>query len=645
MASSTGWAACIATSGAFSINSNSTDCYDWTSGDIVIATGVSVIPSSVNSSPFSTSGPVATFTNNGEITSNNAAGGGEPIRILHDVTAITNAQTGVIRNSTSAFTVFVLDGTVTDLNNSGQISNSAYITVGVAYGSGVITNLNNSATGSITSGNAPAVYAANGGQISNINNAGTISSASVAIYSASPINSITNTGSIFSSIGSLGIFSPAGMSTLNNSQGLGNAHGALSYSGTLPSNYNIIINGTGNYGQLDVSGGNGLLSFGIHALTGTHIGASGTTYSNVITGIDSSNISNENTPLTYSNSGKSATYELRQGSTSTVWDLYILASDFLTLNLGPSAADTQAALQNSARKLRSVFNLAAISSNFANMNTYDCGLFDSKGVCVSLGGRYTTTDSPNLSSSSAVMVLGYKATPTLRIGGFVDQNLNNHAPAGIDISNKNPLMGLFAVWNQQPDALGYQLKLANAYQEKDISLTREVIGSSEAGRGDTTLNTQSYVGELSYAFKYGDNSTVRPYLALRHTTIKQDAYTESGVSTPLSYANLKDRTTSALLGLKLHYRLTPTTSLTGSLGIEQDLQHSVDHYSAYSAGISGLTSENFNDSIKRTRPVATLGAYYAVSKTQRIAAEVYYQQLAFQSTGASTAYMNYMIGF
>ena len=89
----------------------------------------------------------------------------------------------------------------------------------------------------------------------------------------------------------------------------------------------------------------------------------------------------------------------------------------------------------------------------------------------------------------------------------------------------------------------------------------------------------------------------------------------------------------------------PKTTLTASLGVEQDLDHSVDDYSATSTGIGGLTSENFNNNIKRTRPVVSAGAYYAVSKTQRIAGDIYYQQLPFQSTGSTTAYFNYTIGF
>jgi hypothetical protein len=320
------------------------------------------------------------------------------------------------------------------------------------------------------------------------------------------------------------------------------------------------------------------------------------------------------------------------------WDLLVFLS-------GPSAIDTQASIRNSAQRLRSVFNHAAVSTNFANMNTYDCNLFDSQGMCLSVGGRYTNVDNPGSSSTSAVVVFGYKATENIRIGGFLDENVNNSMPTGIKVSNKNPMMGVFVVWNQNADALGYQVKLANAYLDKDIKTTRDVIGTSEAGVGSTNLNTQSYVGELSYAFTYMDNTLLRPYLALRHTTIKQDGYTEKGVSSPLRYASLTDRSTTALVGLKLNHAMTPRTTLTGSLGVEHDLEHSVDDYSATSTGISGLTSENFNDSIQRTRTVASAGAYYAVSKKQRISGDIYYQQLPFQSTGSTTAYFNYMIGF
>jgi hypothetical protein len=515
------------------------------------------------------------------------------------------------------------------LNNSGTITtnfrpiflDAGAIVNGGLNNSGVITN-----TG-VGVSPSPAIDISAGatinGGITNAAAGSIVSVTSDAIKNAGSIDFITNNGSISAATGFFGINNSGSINTLNNKQS------NLTYTGLLPTNYNIIINSTSNFGKLVATSATGTTAFGI--ATGST--ASNNLYSSILSGVTSSQITN--TSGTFS--GYNWLLSLQSGS-STIWDL-------LFESLGPSAVDTQSSLRTSALRLRNIFNIATISTNFANMNTYDCNLFDTKGMCISAGGRYTAVDNPNSNSTSAVVVVGYKATPNIRIGGFLDQNVSNNTPTGIKVSNKNPLMGIFAVWNQNANGLGYQVKVANAYQDKDVNTTRDVIGTSEAGSGATNLNTQSYVGELSYAFLTNqDKTTLRPYLALRQTTIKQDAYTETGVATPLTYAAIKDRSTTALVGLKLNHALTPKATLTASLGIEQDLEHKVDQYTATSADISGLTSENFNDSIKRTRPVASVGAYYAVSKTQRISGDVYYQQLPFQSTGSTTAYFSYMIG-
>ena len=649
--------ACTTTSGSYSITSNTTGCYDWTSGDITINLGTSLIPST-GRNPISTSGSVGTLVNNGSIISNNLSGSGEPILINNNVSMISNSNTGLIQNQTSAFTVFVLNGTLSTLDNSGQIINignagAAEAAIGVAFGSGVIANLNNLSTGLISTVNHSAIVSAYGGRIDNISNAGEIrvtggvignnwgtNDDGSVIFNDGHITSITNTGSIHTAVsGAFGIMNNISnandansgiIDTLNNLQGASSS--ALTYSGRLPTNYNIIINSPTNFGKLLVNGSAGTTTFGIY--TGSIV--TNGTYASVLTGLTLSDLTA--TTGTYG----SGTWTLMNTSGS-IWDL--IMAGYTSIPAGPSTVDTQASLHNTAQRLRSAFNSAAISTNFANMNTYDCNLFDTKGMCISVGGRYTTVDNPSSNSTSAVVVAGYKASPNIRIGGFLDQNVNNNTPTGIKVSNKNPLMGVFAVWNQNADGLGYQLKVANAYQDKDVNTSRDVIGTSEAGAGATNLNTQSYVGELSYAFTYQGKTLLRPYLALRHTIIKQDAYTETGVSTPLSYASLTDRSTTALVGLKLNHSLTPKTTLTASLGVEQDIKHSVDQYRATSVGISGLTSEDFNDSINRTRPVASAGAYYAASKKQRISGDFYYQQLPFQSTGSTTAYFNYMVGF
>jgi hypothetical protein len=324
-------------------------------------------------------------------------------------------------------------------------------------------------------------------------------------------------------------------------------------------------------------------------------------------------------------------------------DAPILIGNYLLFFAGPLAADTQASLQLTGQRLRSVFDTAINSTNFANMNTYDCDVFGENGWCVSGGVRYTNVNSPDSETTSAVLVAGYRISPQFRIGGFLDQGLNHDMPAGINMHNKIPLLGMFGVWNQNADELGWQVKLANAYQVKDVDITREVVGTSEAGTGSADLTTESYVGVASYTLMYGEQTLIRPYLALRYTKIEQEGYTETGVTTPLTFAPLTDRSTTALLGVKLEQALTPQTTLKASLGIEHDLDRDVDTYSA--TGVSGLTSESFSNNLDKTRPVAALGVDYAVSRTQVVTADLFYQQQPFESTGSTTFYLNYTVGF
>lgn len=542
------------------------------------------------------------------------------------------------------------------LTNNGTISSSyggLWVNNAVTAGlvnTGTITNSHNSNAAVVVTDN----YSAYGWgpnfpvpQVTLIENSGTIESTNAGAFAISNlggvITTMTNTGSIIGGSGRAGIsnedyFQPASIQFLNNLQGSGNANGPLTITGNLPVNYNIIIDSASVYGRLrGVSYVNGSLNFGIHGTS--HLAAG--TYSSVLSGLTSANISNYASIFdVWNNFDSTYRWKLLAGATADTWDLLVAA-----LMLGPSAVDTQASLHSLAPKLRTYYTQQAVATNFANMNTYDCNLFDAKGVCVSVGGQQTYVDDPSSNLTSTVVVAGYKVSPTFRIGGFLNQNLNNNTVSGVQVSNANPLMGLFAVWNQNEDHLGYQVKIANAYQDKDVTTTREIIGSSEAGKGRTTLNTQSYVGEVSYAFLVNAESTlIRPYAALRYTRIQQDGYTEEpSVSSPLTYAALTDRSTTALVGVKLNHKLTDKISLMGSLGVEQDLHHHVNDLAA--SGVSGLTSENFNDNIQRTRPVASVGAVYRPSKNQRIAADVYYQQLPFQSTGAATAYVNYTIGF
>jgi hypothetical protein len=106
---------------------------------------------------------------------------------------------------------------------------------------------------------------------------------------------------------------------------------------------------------------------------------------------------------------ESTTQSLLKWAYESVADTAIIISESSTPSI--TSADTQSSLTTLSKSLRSSFNYSLMSSNYANMNTYDCNLFDKNNMCISAGGRITTIDNPSSHHSAAVVVLGHKISP------------------------------------------------------------------------------------------------------------------------------------------------------------------------------------------------------------------------------------------
>ena len=425
------------------------------------------------------------------------------------------------------------------------------------------------------------------------------------------------------------------IATLNNRQS------GLTYYGKIPTNYNAVINSTSDYGKIIFSTVSGTTSFGIYAGS---VLKSGTTYASVIDGLKTAIIT-AGTSGDYSYDGRTWAWTL-ENSSANLWDLVV--GDCI----GCITEDTIDTIEEIGDSIGTEFSQlshkgASATASFANMNTYDCDLFNQEGKCFSIGVRHTDINGNNnsdSSSSGAVAVSGYKFNENFRVSGFVDQQAARRNPKGLKVSNKGPMIGGNLVWNQFANHLGFQVRVANAYQAKDMTITRSEIGEAEKGRGETDIEVQSYVAEVSYQFSDGVNF-YRPYLAARRSIIKQEGYTETEVENPLTFNTLEDKSTTVIIGMKVKYKLDDTVTLNGAFGVEHDVSNKVDKIQATSSTITGITPVDLNTRINKTRPVVTLGATYHISPNQTLSAQTQYQELSYTSTSAKTAYVNYTVGF
>jgi hypothetical protein len=542
------------------------------------------------------------LTNNGTMITTDIAAY-VPSNAVDDITVINAAGASMTSNNVTYNLLYFPVGAASadiSVTNAGTMTAKA----GILYvpGSGSDVTVNNSGTMTLANDGTgsrdimyliPSTY--------NVTNSGTMQvtgGKANGISLSGGTGTITNTGTITSlGSGKCDIYTYSGNLTLNNDQG---GSDALSYKGALPT-YNIIVNSTSDYGKLAVTSGTGTLTFGIHA-SSTVVHRH--TYSSVLTGVSASKLAA--TSGTYTQGGFTSGFTLASSDDST-WDL----------TWGASAMDTQKSIKSYAKAIGSVFAMESIVSNYAHMNTYDCNVYGEDGGCFSVGGRTTSVDNPNTHSTSGIFNFGHKVSSSIRLGAFIDQTINNSAASGIKVDNKGPMVGLMAVWNQNPDTSGFQMKLGNTFERKDVAITRQIVGSAEPGKGNTEIETQSYLAELQYRFMASDRTMLQPYAAVRRTTVELDGYTEEAtVATPLTFAKLEDKTSTIIAGVKARHELKSTTYIKGALGIEHDVSHTKHNVQA--SGVAGLTNESFNNAEDKNRVVGTVGVDHYLSNNQVI---------------------------
>ena len=603
------------------------------------------------------SGTIATLTNTyvgagtGIIRGGGANTSGVSDRGILNAGTITNLTNGV--NATIDVTSYgdfgILNmGTIGTLNNSGSIAAAVSNGGAIWNTGGTISSLNNTATGSISATSVGILQDA-GSTIATLTNAGTISGSAYGINNSGTISTLTNSGTISGGSAS-GIVSRGEITTLTNTGSITGTYGIenigsgriptlnnlqsnLTYTGVLPTNYNIIINSPTAFGKLAVTSGTGTTAFGIN---------SGSTVSNnhayvgVLSGVTAGQVTN--TSGTYG--GYNWALSLESGS-STIWDL-IFGS---LIPPGPSTVDTQTSLANTASVLQNTFTLQ--NSVLANSFTYDCELFDVNNICVSAGGRNTAVSAANgLNNTSALLIAAYRPHPNYRIGAYADQNLSvNNAGSTVNLGNNTPLIGLFGVWNQKLDGTGTEVKVSAAYGQKNAAVTRSVVGTSEAGSGSSQLNSQGVQVVTKYGFGVADNVIVSPYAGIRYTQNNMGGYTEAtstSVTAPLTYSALNTNATTALAGVGASYKFIPQAMVFASAGVETDTNTANGTYSA--TGVTGLTPVNFNANPVKTRPTATVGAYYDIVRNQRLGVTGIYRQEPYQAVSTTTVMATYTIG-
>ena len=579
---------------------------------------------------------------------------------------ITNASGNLSGAVTGSGSINIVSGNQTlSGNNANSFTGGVQVQSGASLSIPASSALGSGTLALIGSSSVPATLNATG--TTNIANPITVTgdpifniSSGTTTTISTPITNGTSAGDvIIAGGGSLAL------TAVNTYTGLTNINAgstlSLSGSGSIANSTTVTNNGTfnigGKAGNVSVGsytqGSTGSLEMGFTPANNQKINATGTVSlagSLALTAAAGTYSAGKYTLVT-SSGGVSGTFGSVTSNLSSFTTLasflsYDSNDVYLTLFMnGPSAADTQQSLVNTASALQNTFALQ--NAVLANSFSYDCNVFGENDVCVSAGGRNTAVSAANgLNNTSALLIAAYKVHPQIRIGAYADQNLSmSNGGSTVNLGNNTPLIGLFGAWNERLDGTGTEVKVSAAYGQKNTTVTRQVVGTSEPGSGSSQLNSQGAQITAKYGFGVTTDVIVSPYVGIRYTQNNMGGYTEGAsatVTAPLTYSALNTNASTALAGVGASYQFIPKATIYASAGVETDTNTANGSYSA--TGVSGLTPINFNANPVKTRPTAMLGAYYDIEKNQRLGITGIYRQEAYQAVSTTSVMATYTVG-
>lgn len=312
--------------------------------------------------------------------------------------------------------------------------------------------------------------------------------------------------------------------------------------------------------------------------------------------------------------------------------------------LGPSTSDTNLSLLQNAFALRNAFNLQF--AKIAQGLSYDCTVYDQKNICVSFAG--SKSDGKGFDATTGVLILAHKPTNHFRFGGYIDQSFGSSTSGGLTTKKGNPGFGAFAVWSQNADGSGVQLRAAANLGKVDIETKREAIGTAEAGEGQSNIKSQGFSLEVSKDYAINSMWSARPYVGYRQTTNIRAGYAErssNDVTAPLTYGSLKQTAETFTAGATFAHTLSAKTTMYLTAGIEHDLKNRIGDYSSTSSSIGDIDNINISSDKTKTRPTVSFALSHNIDKTQRVGLSLTHRKAAFASGSTTSAVLQYSKGF
>jgi autotransporter-associated beta strand protein len=223
----------------------------------------------------------------------------------------------------------------------------------------------------------------------------------------------------------------------------------------------------------------------------------------------------------------------------------------LEMVLGPDAVNSRQALGAMASAQAALMKQR--NQLLSDMLSQECLPSQAGQSCMAIEGRHGRSTMGN--EGTGLISGAWQVSPTLRMGGYLEQGDVKLRNGGVGFSSNAPNLGAFLRWNANTDGSGLQARVSFATQMGSLQMTRDkTLADTEAGSGTASLQSYALGAELAWAIPVGASTVLKPYLGLQDTRSQRGAYTEAStadVAYPISYEAFEHNNLYTIAGLRM----------------------------------------------------------------------------------------------
>uniref|UniRef100_UPI0034D72439 autotransporter outer membrane beta-barrel domain-containing protein n=1 Tax=Proteus penneri TaxID=102862 RepID=UPI0034D72439 len=213
----------------------------------------------------------------------------------------------------------------------------------------------------------------------------------------------------------------------------------------------------------------------------------------------------------------------------------------------------------------------------------------------------------------------------LVIGLAIDTDVYSSLPKGYQYQGYAlPLIGfsldLIPSLNPELKSNALHLSLKGAYLNRKISIERQVLEDTEAGKGNARISGYRIDLQSYYPYSLADDLMLTPFIGLTFNQVSRSAYSETqNAQFAAHYDALKTHSLLAKMGLGMDYLLGSSFILNTKAGLLWNLSH---HQGDFRSHIDYLGQQHIdyseNKKQLKQRPFAKVGLTYQLDKQSSI---------------------------